>query len=99
MQSHEGFIRLLPALPDAWPEGSIQGIVARGGFVIGIQWKDHKLVNASLQSRNGEMCLIHSAVALQVMDDQGQHVQTTKEGEVYSFATSVGRPYIVREGS
>jgi len=99
MQTHEGFIRLLPALPDAWPEGSIQGIVARGGFVIGIGWKDHKLASATLQSRRGEMCRIHSAVAPQVMDDQGHPVQTTKEGEVYSFATSVGRSYSVREGN
>jgi len=99
MQSHEGFIRLLPALPDAWPEGSIQGIVARGGFVIGIQWKDHRLASASLQSRNGQICRIHSAVALQVMDDQGHPVQATKEGEVYSFATAGGRSYTVREGT
>jgi alpha-L-fucosidase 2 len=99
MQSHEGFIRLLPALPDAWPQGSIQGIVARGGFVIAIQWKDHRLASASLLSRNGETCRIHSAVGLQVMDDQAHHVQLTKDGEVYSFATVRDRSYSVREGN
>ena len=56
MQSHMGFIHLLPALPDAWEEGSINGICAKGGFDVAITWKEGKLVETIITSKNGELC-------------------------------------------
>ena len=56
MQSHMGFIHLLPALPDAWEEGNISGICARGGFELGINWKEGKLTEVVVKSNNGGRC-------------------------------------------
>ena len=58
LQSHMGFIQLLPALPDTWKEGSVSGLCARGNFEVNMIWKDHKLTEATLLSKAGEHCII-----------------------------------------
>ncbi len=61
LQSHLDRIELLPALPEAWSEGSVSGLCARGGFVVDMQWKHGKLISGSLSSRHGKTCTISYA--------------------------------------
>lgn len=51
VQSHEGFIHILPALPDVWRDGEVKGLIARGGFVIDIKWIDNKVVSCQIKSK------------------------------------------------
>jgi alpha-L-fucosidase 2 len=59
MQSGEDGIILLPALPDAWPTGSIEGICARNGFEVSIFWKDKKLQSVEVLSKLGNSCTLN----------------------------------------
>ena len=56
MQSHMGFVHLLPALPDAWAEGAVSGLRAKGNFTVSISWKNGKLAEAEILSGSGEPC-------------------------------------------
>lgn len=56
VQSHMGFIHLLPALPEAWSQGSVKGLKVRGNFELDIYWKDGKLSEVRILSHSGNKC-------------------------------------------
>ena len=56
MQSQGGLIRILPALPARWPTGQVAGLVARGGFVVGIDWSSGAVDRVRIHSRLGQVC-------------------------------------------
>ena len=81
LQSHLGEIDLLPALPAAWPTGSISGLRARGGFEISrLEWKDGNLVRAEIKSTLGGPCVVSYR--------KDTATRETKVGEIFSYEPS-----------
>ena len=78
MQSHDGFIYLLPALPTVWKDGSVKGLVARGGYEIDIDWKGGRLVKAVIRSKQGGICKLRSNTPL-----KGKGLKKTKNANIY----------------
>lgn len=64
LQSHDGAVHLLPALPDVWREGSVSGLVARGGFEVDIKWNGVQLEETKITSRLGGNLRLRSYVPL-----------------------------------
>jgi alpha-L-fucosidase 2 len=77
LQSQNGVVQLLPALPKAWPTGSVKGLRARGGFEVDIAWQDGKLTNATIRSLNGNPLNLRYGTATKTV--------TTKKGEAISW--------------
>ncbi|MDF7814911.1 glycoside hydrolase family 95 protein [Hymenobacter sp. YC55] len=79
VQSYDGTLDLLPALPDAWPTGEVTGLVARGGYVVDLAWNKGKVTRVRITSRLGGNCRVrvHSAVAaasgLKLREAQGEN--------------------------
>ena len=88
MQSYDGFIYLLPALPSVWKDGSVKGLVARGGFEVDIDWKDGKLTKAIIHSRLGGVCRIRSNSPI-----KGKGLRKSKETNLYELTTKAGCSY------
>ncbi len=95
LQSHEGHIHLLPALPSAWKEGDVVGLRARGGFEVALRWKDNRVEEARIRSLLGRPCRIKNLSDLQV-SSRGSAIQTSREQQdVIQFATQAGEEYVL----
>jgi alpha-L-fucosidase 2 len=66
LQSHEGELSLLPALPAGWAEGEVAGLRARGGFEVGLRWSNGALLGATVASSRGGTCRVRAAMPLRV---------------------------------
>lgn len=98
LQSHEGYIEPLPALPDAWAEGSYSGLVARGNFSVSAKWSGKKMESLEILSRKGTECVVkyENIGAASVYDSAGKKVRAKAEGnDKLRFKTSQGERYSI----
>lgn len=93
LQSHEGGIEFLPALPDNWSEGRVKGLAARGGFEVEIEWKDGRLSQASILSRAGGKCNIITSQELRVTDGDKKAVDIWQKDDELCFDTVKDKIY------
>ena len=77
LQSHAGYIHLLPALPANWHSGSLKGVRARGGFTIDMEWKESRITRLSVTSHSGGTCRIREATS------PHEEVIETEKGKTY----------------
>lgn len=84
LQSHADRIHLLPALPDAWPSGSFEGLCARGGFEVSARWHEGRLIEATLLSRRGGRCTVMTGVEVEA---EGVEVSSRREGDYFITET------------
>jgi len=100
VQSHSGVIRLLPALPAAWPSGSVTGLRSRGGFEVDIDWKDGQLARNAIRSDAGLPCKLQVPGPV-IVSTEGQPVEVKefREGTLstISFPTQAGQEYLVEK--
>jgi alpha-L-fucosidase 2 len=95
MHDRRGVIRLLPALPGAWPAGEAYGLKARSGFEVSVAWQGGTLKSAGILSTSGGVCRVlafHAPGGVRVRCG-GTEIGTFIEGGIASFETVAGREY------
>ncbi len=94
LQSHLGYIHVLPALPGAWFEGEISGLMARGNFELSLKWKDRRLQKGTVKANLGGKCsLKYDGKIMLVQDENGNEVETEFENGITSFMAEKGKVY------
>lgn len=95
MQSHDGFIQLLPALPDEWSDGEFKGVCARGAFELGYTWKNKQVTSIKILSKAGNVCRIAIDSSFKITSN-GKPVKYKKlPNEIVEFNTVRGAVYML----
>jgi len=94
IQSHDGEINLLPALPKEWNTGNVRGLRARGGFEVDMEWENGSLTQSSISSQLGRECTVRSTETVSVSCG-GEEIETTESDSVTTFSTEIGKTYVI----
>lgn len=95
LQSHDDALHLLPALPDAWPKGSVTGLMARGGFTVDMEWSDVKITKLVVHSSLGGTCRIRLN---QQTNSRTLKKASGKETGFFNKSTEIKTPLIKSSG-
>ncbi|WP_436910861.1 glycoside hydrolase family 95 protein [Halosimplex marinum] len=107
VQSHDGAIRLLPALPDAWNDGSVSGLRARGGFEVDMAWSDGALDAATVRAERDGICRVEASDRIEAVETaDGRPVDLSRPDgtdrsraeEFVEFRASAGESYDIVVG-
>jgi alpha-L-fucosidase 2 len=93
LQSHDGLLNILPALPDDWASGEIKGLKAQGGFEVDITWKNKKVTSLKITSALGGNCKLKLPNALK-LEGKGKMI-IEKELSTFMFKTEKGGKYVL----
>ncbi|MGA5097085.1 glycosyl hydrolase family 95 catalytic domain-containing protein [Streptomyces lavendulocolor] len=96
LQSHHGVLDILPALPTAWPDGSVTGLRARGGVIVDIHWRHGVAVEADLSTtQDGALALRALGFGTALLTDSatGKTLPVHRDGDVLTFSAVAGRSY------
>jgi alpha-L-fucosidase 2 len=97
MQSHEGVIDLLPALPKEWITGQFRGVCTRGAFQLDMKWKESKITSVEVLSNAGEICRIKTGIKSRVKSGgKSIRIKTLTDGSI-EFNTTKGTRYLISE--
>lgn len=100
VQSNMGYINLLPALPDVWADGSVDGLIARGNFEVSMDWTDGVVTKADILSKSGGTATVQmdNASLATVVDEEGNVVELKSlSKDKISFETKAGKTYTIKD--
>lgn len=93
VQSHQNAIRLLPALPREWKDGSVTGLRARGGFDVEMSWLDSRVTRATVRAHMTRLCRIQATGTVTVTSDSRRVRVVQRDADAIEFAAIAGRRY------
>ncbi|MGE5613233.1 MAG: glycosyl hydrolase family 95 catalytic domain-containing protein [Bacillota bacterium] len=94
LQSHEGGLEFLPAIPQDWWNGEVKGLRARGGFTVDVEWQEGSLTRAMILSNAGRDCTVFSKRRMRV-SCEGENIELIQNGDAFTFGTEAGKEYIL----